>query len=126
MTDDFDDLVKTLTAKMLSKKYFVVTWKSFGKADLIKQYLPDHLKFLIALEKQGKVFGSGPLSGGGALPGDGLTILRVKNADEARAIAEQDPFVIHGAREFEIREWTLMEGSVNLRFDFSDQAVSFE
>ncbi len=125
MVEDFDTLVKQLTAKMLSKKYFIVQWKSFGKAELIKQLLPDHLKFLIALEKQGKVFGSGPLSGEGALPGDGLTILRVESAGEACAIAEKDPFVVAGARGFEIREWTLMEGSVNLSVNFSDQSIGF-
>jgi uncharacterized protein YciI len=126
MADDFDTLVQQLTAKMLSKKYFIVLWKSHGKAELIKQHLPDHLKFLIALEKEGKVFGSGPLSGEGALPGDGLTILRAASASEARDMASKDPFVIAGARTFEIREWTLMEGRVNLSIDFSDQAITFE
>ncbi|MCC2095748.1 MAG: hypothetical protein KDJ29_02595 [Hyphomicrobiales bacterium] len=126
MADDFDKLVNKLTKKMLSKKFFVVQWKSLGKAELIREKLPDHLKFLIALEKQGKVFGSGPLSGDGAKPGDGLTILRAESAAEARALAEQDPFVIAGARTFEIREWTLMEGSVNIRLDFSDKSYSFE
>jgi uncharacterized protein YciI len=126
MADDFDKLVKKLTRKMLSKKFFVVHWKSLGKPELIKEKLPDHLKFLIALEKQGRVFGSGPLSGEGAKPGDGLTILRAENAGEARALAEQDPFVIAGARTFDIREWTLMEGSVNIRLDFSDKSYSFE
>ena len=125
MTADFDALVQQLTARMLAKKFFVVLWKAHDKPDLIKQRLPDHLKFLIALEKQGRVFGSGPLSGEGAKPGDGLTILRADSAQEARALAAQDPFVLAGARTFEIREWTLMEGSVNLRFDFSDQTCHF-
>lgn len=126
MTGDFDALVRTLTARMLSKKYFIVFWKAHDKPDLIRQLLPDHLKFLIALEKDGKVFGSGPLGGQGARPGDGLTILRVDSAAEAHAIAERDPFVAAGARGFDIREWTLMEGSVNLRVDFSDQSVIFD
>ena len=126
MADDFDKLVKKLTKKMLSKKFFIVHWKSLGTPGLIKEKLPDHLKFLIALEKQGRVFGSGPLSGEGAKPGDGLTILRAESAEEAKALAEQDPFVIAGARTFDIREWTLMEGSVNIRLDFSDKSYSFE
>ncbi len=126
MSEDFDALVKSLTARMLSKKYFVVLWKAHDRPDLIGQLLPAHLKFLIALEKDGKVFGFGPLGGEGASPGDGLTILRAGSAAEARSIAEKDPFVIAGARSFEIREWTLMEGSVNLRVDFSDQTIAFD
>lgn len=125
MADDFDALVKQLTAKMLAKKFFIILWKAHDRPDLIKQLLPDHLKFLIALEKQGRVFGSGPLTGEGTRPGDGLTILRADSAEEAREIAAQDPFVVAGARSFDVREWTLMEGSVNLRFDFSDQTCHF-
>ncbi|MGE3247999.1 MAG: YciI family protein [Beijerinckiaceae bacterium] len=126
MAQDFDDLVKNLTAKMLAKKFYAVFWKAHDKPELIREKLPDHLKFLIALEKEGRVFGSGPLTGAGSRPGDGLTILRAEDADEARAIASQDPFVVAGARTFEIREWTLMEGSLNLRIDFSDQTYRFD
>jgi len=87
-------------------------------------YLAAHLDYMIGLEKRGVVFASGPLSDtAGPLTGQGLTVLRAKNADEARAIAEADPFVINGLRHFELKEWTVMEGSMGLRVNLSDQSI---
>ena len=59
----------------------------------------------------------------GTPQGDGLTILRAGSAEEARAIASADPFVINKLRSFEVREWTLMEGSFGVKVNFSDQSL---
>jgi uncharacterized protein YciI len=59
----------------------------------------------------------------GAPAGDGLTILRAADADEARQIASTDPFVVNKLRTFEVREWTVMEGSLGLKVNFSDQTL---
>jgi uncharacterized protein len=86
--------------------------------------LPAHLEYMIGLEKRGVLFASGPLSDGAGPPsGAGLTILRVASAEEARALAEADPFVSNGLRSFELKEWTIMEGSLGLRVNLSDQSV---
>ena len=79
--------------------------------------LPAHLEYLIGLEKRGLLFASGPLTdvGAGPLGGGGLTVLRVANASEAREIAEAEPFAKNGLRTFEIKEWTIMEGTLGLR-----------
>jgi uncharacterized protein len=53
----------------------------------------------------------------------GLTILRAASAQAAREIAEADPFVVHGLRSFELREWTVMEGSLGIKVHFSDQSL---
>ena len=55
--------------------------------------------------------------------GDGLTIIRAGSAADARKIAEQDPFVINKLRSFELREWTVMEGSLSIKVNFSDQSL---
>jgi len=34
-----------------------------------------------------------------------------------------DPFVINRLRSFEVREWTLMEGSFGVKVNFSDQSL---
>jgi len=82
---------------------------------------------MIGLEKRGAVFASGPLSEGEGPPsGHGLTVLRAKDAKEARALAEADPFFTNGLRTFELKEWTVMEGSMSLRVNFSDQSVEVE
>jgi uncharacterized protein YciI len=60
---------------------------------------------------------------GGAPSGHGLTILRTKDAAEARAIAEAEPFVAQGLRSFELKEWTVMEGTLGLRVNLSDQSI---
>lgn len=87
--------------------------------------LPAHLEYLIGLEKRGLLFASGPLTdvGAGPLGGGGLTVLRVANASEAREIAEAEPFAENGLRTFEIKEWTIMEGTLGLRVNLSDQSV---
>jgi len=114
------DRVEELTRGMLRKKLFVVLWRAKEGIDLLP-VLPDHLQFMIELEKQGVLFASGPLAGG--LPGDGLSILRTASLEETKAIAARDPFVAKGLRSFEIREWTVMEGSIGLKANFSDQSI---
>jgi len=70
------------------------------------------------------LFASGPLADGEGPPsGAGLTILRVANMREARELAEADPFVSGGLRTFELKEWTVMEGSLGLRVNLSDQSI---
>jgi uncharacterized protein YciI len=117
-----DEEIATLTRGMLRKKLYVVL--SRGKGADLKPHLPDHLRYMIALEKEGKLFASGPFDMGTS--GDGMTILRVESAEEAGAIAERDPFVVNRIRTFEIREWTLMEGSFGINVNFSDRSISIE
>ena len=79
---------------------------------------------MIGLERKGVLFASGPFAANpGAPVGDGLTILRAARAEEASTIASADPFVVNKLRSFEVREWTLMEGSFGLKVNFSDQSL---
>jgi uncharacterized protein YciI len=79
---------------------------------------------MIGLEKQGVLFASGPFADAdGRSRGHGMTILRTATIDEARKIAEADPFVVQGLRTFDVREWSLMEGSFGVTVSFSDQSV---
>jgi uncharacterized protein YciI len=57
------------------------------------------------------------------VPGDGMTILRTESLKQARAIAARDPFVLNGLRSFELREWTMNEGSLGITVNLSDQTV---
>ena len=120
------DRISALTQRMLKKKlYVVLSTPVDGAGDKLLGHLPAHLDYMIANEKKGIVFASGPLSeSDGSQQGRGLTVLRASSSDEARAIAEQDPFFIHGIRTFEIREWTVMEGSFGVTVNFSDQSMS--
>jgi uncharacterized protein YciI len=121
----FEERVADLTRKMLRKKLYVVLSKPVVGPEKLKPFLSAHLEYMIHLEKRGHVFASGPLAetGGGPPTGLGLTVLRARDATEARALAEADPFVANGLRTFELKEWTVMEGSLGLRVNLSDQTI---
>ncbi len=120
----FEERVADLTRKMLRKKFYVVLSKPAVTPDKLQPFLSAHLEYMIGLEKRGLVFASGPLADGEGPPtGQGLTVLRAKDADEARALAEADPFFVNGLRSFELKEWTVMEGTLGVRVNLSDQTV---
>ena len=122
MTDD--ERIAELTQKMLRKKLYVVLSKPLVAAEKLKPLLPAHLEYMIGLEKRGLIFASGPLADSAGPPsGHGLTILRASNAQEARAIAEGDPFFVNKLRTFELKEWTIMEGTLGVRVNLSDQSI---
>src|SRR3981081_4177086 len=119
-----EERIRELTKSMLRKKLYVVLSKGGAGPAKIAELLPKHLEYMIGLEKQGVLFASGPLAeADGKARGDGLTILRAASADAARKIAEADPFVANGLRSFELREWTVMEGSLGIKVNFSDQSL---
>lgn len=111
---------RELLDRMLAKKMFVIIWRANPGADL-GPVLRSHLEFMIDLEQRGVLFASGPMSGA---PGDGLTILRAADIDAARQIAARDPFVLKGLREFDLREWTLMEGAIGITIHCSDRSIA--
>jgi uncharacterized protein YciI len=121
-----EERIRQLTQGMLRKKLYVVLSKGAANPERLAEHLPQHLEYMIDLEKKGVLFASGPLSDAEAkMRGDGLTILRAGSAEEARNIAQADPFFVAGLRSFELREWTLMEGSFGIRLNFSDQSLVF-
>jgi uncharacterized protein len=118
-----DGRVRSLIERMLGKKLYVVLSTANRDSDL-RPHLAEHLEYMIGLEKKRLLFASGPFSpSGGGAPGDGMTILRTSSLKQAHTIAARDPFVIAGLRTFEIREWTLNEGSLSLTVNLSDQSV---
>ena len=122
MTDDAR--ATALLQKMLRKKLYVVLSKPLVAPEQLRPVLAAHLDYMIGLEKRGVLFASGPLTEpDGAPSGHGLTILRVKDAAEARRIAQAKPFFAQGLRSFELKEWTVMEGTLGVRVNLSDQSV---
>ena len=125
MSASLQDRIAELTKGMLRKRLFAVISKGSGRPELIASLLPDHLQYMIGLEKAGILFASGPLGAGdGAVVGDGLTILDVDTMEHARTLAAIDPFVKAGARTFSVREWTLMEGRMQVTLSFSDKSIA--
>ncbi len=124
MASSAEERIRQLTSGMLRKKLYVILSKGAATPEQIGARLPEHLEYMIGLEKAGVLFASGPLADGeGRTKGDGLTIVRAQSAADARRIAERDPFVVHGLRSFELREWTVMEGSLAIKVNLSDQTL---
>lgn len=111
--------IAELLKGMLRLKLFVIF--SQGKGLDVTPYLAQHLQYMIELEREGKLFASGPL--GDPSKADGMTIVRAADEEEARRMALRDPFVVHGIRTFKIVPWTVMEGSLNVTVNFSDQTT---
>ena len=61
--------------------------------------IKEHVNHLKQLDEQNRLVISGPFID---YPG-GLVIIRASNKEEAVAIAEKDPFFVHGVRSFEVR-----------------------
>ena len=88
----FEERVAELMRKMLRKKLYVVLSSPVVPPEKLKPFLMAHLEYMIGLEKRGLVFASGPLADGEGPPsGHGLTVLRAKSADEARAHRRRRP-----------------------------------
>jgi uncharacterized protein YciI len=85
-----------------SMKYFAAILKM---KDLEKnqQYHQRHIDFLLQKEKEGRIFARGRFAEGKG----GLAIYMAESMEEARKIAESDPYVALGARTLELYEWDM-------------------
>ena len=107
---------------MLGAKFYVVRWHSHVPVAELLPLLEKHLVYMVGLEKAGTLFASGPIKEtDGSTKGSGLSILRAASAEEARALADGDPLVCAGMRHYDLHEWSLFEGSFDVRITFSDQ-----
>ena len=120
-----EERIRQLTQRMLRKKLYVILSKGGATPEQIGAMLPQHLEYMIGLEKKGVLFASGPLT---AAPGAAARRrtdhpARSRRATKRARIASADPFVVNKLRTFEVREWTVMEGSLGVKVNFSDQSL---
>lgn len=119
--------IAELQEPMLKRRLYVVFATPEVSMEEMVRLLPDHLEYMIELEKTGVLFASGPfLAEDGTVPGSGMTILRAASREEAESLAERDPFYEAGMRSFEIKAWQLNEGSFSVRIDYSDGTYAVE
>lgn len=118
-----DERVEALLAQMMQRELFVVFSEPNAEPARLRPHLEAHLEFMIELEGAGMLFASGPLfSADGTMTGQGITVLRAASFEEARTIAERDPFVREGLRTFSIKRWTINEGRIDLSVRLSDRS----
>ncbi len=118
------DRAKALAAQMKSTDFVCVRMSPATDRDEMMGLLEEHFDFLIALEKSGYLFLSGPLLDTDGAPfGEGMTILRGLTLDEARDKWADEPFCKAGLREPCFQTWRVNEGRISLSFDFSDGQI---
>jgi len=83
-------------------KYFAAFLKMLDP-DKSQTLRPQHLDFLLRTESEGKIFARGRFAEGAG----GLVVYMAESLDEARRIAESDPYIIGGARTLELHEWEM-------------------
>ena len=117
--------VARLKEKMIQRTMFVMI-REPKAPERVQDVLLEHYRWIIALEKTGSVFASGPLTSKAGGPGVGMTVLRADSFEQAEELAAGDPFVASGAFGFRIERWQINEGRLSVSVDFSDQTFRFD
>ncbi|GGA65802.1 YciI family protein [Ornithinibacillus halotolerans] len=68
-----------------------------------KQYRTEHLSYLEEKVKEGKIFAKGRFVDGTG----GLVIYQANRLEQVEEMVKKDPYVITGARDYEIHEWEM-------------------
>ena len=110
----------------LGKELFVIHTIPEAPTDEIMAVLPEHLEYQFKLERDGIMFGAGPIFDDQGANQGGQIIYRATSFDEARKIADADPMHSKGVRSYTIHRWVLNEGTVSIRVDFSTQKMTIE
>lgn len=112
---------------MLGKTFFAILTEAAPDTtpEQLRATLPAHLDHQVALEKEGVLFAAGPLD---AEDGSrrGLIVIRANSFEDARRIADTDPFHAQGLRTYTVEQWTVNEGSYTVRLTYSDQRLSLD
>jgi uncharacterized protein len=122
-----DPTIDELRKKMLHKQLWVIISRRVVPPEQLQPHVLAHLQHQIKLEKQGILYGAGPATLPGAAEASfGLIIIRAKDEADARRIADSDPVHVHGLRKYELYQWSMNEGSLNITLNFSDQTYRLD
>lgn len=75
--------------------------------ELSQTFRAEHLEYLAKRRSQGHVFANGRFLDGAG----GLVIYKGEDENQVEEMVKQDPYIIKGAREYEIHEWELVLAS---------------
>jgi uncharacterized protein YciI len=117
---------KALSANFLRKELYVIRTRPLVPHDKLQALLPEHLEHQIRLEKTGVMFAAGPLFDEAGNNVGGQVIVRAKSFDEARAIADADPFHRAGLRAYTVERWSMNEGRITITLDYSDRSMKID
>lgn len=83
-------------------KYVILLSMNPGMS-LTEELVRGHVAYLRELEARGKLVMCGPFAD---YPG-GMVIIEAENMEEARVLAEMDPFIKSGTENYELRTWEI-------------------
>ncbi|MBM7038481.1 YciI family protein [Vibrio ulleungensis] len=111
----------------LALEVYVVHSTPAAEMEVIKQNLPEHLKYQRQLEADGLLMLAGPLSSaeGEEMNGTGFIVYRATSLEHATQLAQDDPMHQSNARSFAVKRWLINEGSFNLSVKLAAQSVGF-
>lgn len=113
-----------IMGKFLATELYVLILEPL-RGPKIAEGLYDHIQRQIDLERKGVMFGAGPLLDEGQdEPTRGMMIIRASSFEEARKIADAEPYFRDGLRTYTLHKWTLNEGSMSFTVNYSDQSVT--
>jgi uncharacterized protein YciI len=72
-----------------------------------KKYRDQHMAFLAKKGDEGKIFARGRFNDGTG----GLVIYIANSLEEARKLAQEDPYISTGARTLDLHEWNMQTQS---------------
>lgn len=130
-TEPSDDKAQRLSKNFLRKRLFVML-RIPSQINLAQAFFTEHLQWVIDSENRGEIFASGPFVANGRTPGKpgspagGMTMIRASTFDDAKVIADTDPYIVNDVVKYELKEWLLMEGSFNLKISFSQGTYSLD
>lgn len=125
MTDPATGYAEDVMARLstyLGWKLYVIDTRPVD-AELERTLIAEHLDHQVDLERRGILFAAGPLRDSTGTRVAGLIIIRATSLDDAQQIADADPMHRGGARTYTIHEWTVNEGGLEVRVQFSDQSA---
>ena len=118
-----NERAQQLREKLLRKELYVITTTNVAPKEKLDEILHEHLEHQIRLEKEGIMFGAGPLFREDGSRKCGMIVVRAASFEEAHAIADRDPYHSSGMRTYTVDRWTMNEGSYTVTVNYSDQTV---
>ena len=120
------EAARPILERLLNKQLYVIVTTAVAPREEIEKRLVEHLEHQIRLEREGILFGAGPLFTEQGAGGRGMIIVRAASFEEARAIADRDPYHRQELRTYTIDRWMLNEGTVSIRVNYSDGSSTID
>lgn len=111
--------IEQMIKPMLRMQLYVALTQPLKPVDEILPFMPDHLEYMIQLENAGVLFASGPFVEENLPVGQGLTIIRANDLEQAQHYMDEEPLIKNGLRRYELFQWELREGRFGLELNFA-------